>query len=980
MLQEIQQNTTPSLTIGQHAIIVKSFTSDKLLTNKVLRFNPATYLAAIPVNGVAYQIIYPAAAGDYELDNLGCKNYKAFIEVIDGFNFKIKYHFFVSKDFNGYFPNNSYQNSDAFNSSGLIAVNLTFHVKIGNDEVTSNNVIDINGFCEDGMYFENDSFTPGEDLLIEFSTSGTVSNNFFVGLIKLDAISESADIVPGLVMNYAKIGSGVSQVDDLPYLCLKNGSGFIQYGSDSIGSVLIDGQCITDGSSFKIYVVYFKNGDWKSCISNEINQGYLKKPITPKFTYNTTDSFGNTIDKNCITGIANGIPLDICLTLDLADLNTQLNDAGYTGAYSDYLDYVKAFESDSISSNGLPLPLDNNDPTYCTNGYTTEDGAKYVIFQFVFNYGTHRDIVNVPFELIYDAARVGVSFEINDENGIVSELCDGGNYTHNNDFSNCEILQSIDGGKYTDSNIISGQDINEGEMPIDSKVCIKAICQGTVDTKDCECPKCGDMQYTAIGDFDENTNDSTFDFESEQGSILTVNGNTNNTNTWNTGGQGTQPLSYTIKIEKNGCTWLDSGILQKEDGEEDQNGLIVIEQNKIIQGVGTIDCDCTDTNIDCNNSANFNIDCDEDTETVTIAVVKNITATIESEETLCSFDGGQTFVNCPNTITGEQNIFVTYDAVLEDCENLHIEQVIKCVKPSVCQNTREIELENVNDELIITLTDNFNSTVISDVLNVSIDGGVTFVEYDPTNSYTPISLNGDESIIVYSDVLFEDGCNDLKTTATLDLINDPNPTQCIGYGSYDLMGSYDEATGEFTVTKTGNENDLIVNQLLWTIGGSNPFDNNNSGTPYYGAVPGEGTFIARWKIKLPNCEEKILTVTLFGKKCIEICEMPPVEVVFPETPIEICIVECCDGMDLTITCIDKTLHVEDVTGIPDSDIAWTGPNGFTATGNDVPITDEGLYIVSITDNSQDPPCKSTANYEFIEPNAGTPIDDPIIVS
>jgi hypothetical protein len=61
--------------------------------------------------------------------------------------------------------------------------------------------------------------------------------------------------------------------------------------------------------------------------------------------------------------------------------------------------------------------------------------------------------------------------------------------------------------------------------------------------------------------------------------------------------------------------------------------------------------------------------------------------------------------------------------------------------------------------------------------------------------------------------------------------------------------------------------------------------------------------------------------------------------------------------------------------------AWSGPGGFTSTGNPIDLTGqpEGIYYVAVTDTTTNPPCVSNGQYQFDMPDAGTPIADPIII-
>jgi hypothetical protein len=333
---------------------------------------------------------------------------------------------------------------------------------------------------------------------------------------------------------------------------------------------------------------------------------------------------------------------------------------------------------------------------------------------------------------------------------------------------------------------------------------------------------------------------------------------------------------------------------------------------------------------------------------------------------------------------GASSVFITYDAIFTDgCAPLHVEQTVQCAIIVPCQNNRTIELANNSNTLVITLTDTFDSGVLTDKLYVSLDNGANYTQYNPASSYTPITLAGNEKIVVYTDTIFDDGCNDLTVTKKLDLENGTTnpPGVCAGYAGYTLTSSYDENTGQFTVTKTGNEANLVVNQLLWTIGGANPFDENKSGIPYYGPVTGEGVFVSRWKIKLPNCPELILDTMSWGKKCCE-TDIPEIVVNVEAPQVTVNVDACCDepnpcpDLILTITCVNRTLTI---SGAPvGSTISWTGPNGFTATGNNVMFpsnTPSGLFTATVVDGD----CTYTATYNYTKPNAGTPIANPILI-
>jgi hypothetical protein len=84
---------------------------------------------------------------------------------------------------------------------------------------------------------------------------------------------------------------------------------------------------------------------------------------------------------------------------------------------------------------------------------------------------------------------------------------------------------------------------------------------------------------------------------------------------------------------------------------------------------------------------------------------------------------------------------------------------------------------------------------------------------------------------------------------------------------------------------------------------------------------------------------------------------------------------CTCTETFTITCLNRTLTVNgNITG---ATITWTGPNGFTASGNNVVFpktTPSGTFTATITIGS----CMYVVNYPYTKPNAGTPILNPTV--
>jgi hypothetical protein len=767
-----QQNTPFQAAMGQYVTVKQTFTSDVMLTGDVLKFHPQLYAdGTTPINP-SYQIVYPPAAGVYDFTNLSGNNYKAKLKVVNATTFEIQFSFFVVKQ-------NAVSNSGALNNGSFTDL-IGLYVKHDSSQETALMPIEVSGFCTDTVEFIESGFIPGNDLVVNFKVQGTTNNNFFVGIIKEDAIS-NGPISPNLVSNYARISSGSTQVDDIPFNCVSDGFGFQENSGESLGGITILGTCLQSNSSYKVYVVYFKDGAWKSCISNSIVATATNSPIVPKGTFMSMDEFGNE-GEQCIKGLSTDIEIDLCFELDTADFDTQLTSKGLSGTWSDYFVSAKAFSSNNAASySGNPLTIAGTQPTFCVYGFKPEsDGKTFVIIQLRFDYPTHSDFVNVPFDLTYNAIEVSLNVTVN---GGVGELCDGETYTIDQTLDNdCELYQSVNGSTWVPSTVITGQNINVGSIPLNSVVCFKQVCSGGAgDPQECECPECDPQKTVNI--------DITGDSGLYELFVLVPFGNTDYYLEYTKNNQTftlTSNISISFDIDdviqiielritdENGCIYQSTST-PAYFGLADNS--ITIGQSNTLSMVSTTiyqDCDCPDPDPNtCENYASINYECDEETGDITITFNENLASPTDGTPSkLCSTDGGLTFIPCPSVIMGASSVFITYDAIFTDgCAPLHVEQTVQCAIIVPCQNNRTIELLNTSNTLVINITDTFDSGVLTDKLYVSLDNGSTYTLYNPKSSYTPITLAGNEKIVVYTDTIFDDGCNDLTVTKKLDLEN-----------------------------------------------------------------------------------------------------------------------------------------------------------------------------------------------------------------
>jgi hypothetical protein len=940
-----------------------------MLSGEVLSLSVATYYdGSEPPTNPHLQILYPAVPGTYTFFNISSKNITAKLKVINSQNFEIEYSFFATIDFSGW---GECVNSIALKEVGSFDADIGFSLKIKNAVLTHTVPIYINNDCG-AISFENTEFIPGVETIIDVVVDGSVDNNFYVGIIRKDAVSNAQNIRDGLFKSYARIGgNGATNVDDIlnSYFNISS-KGFYQKEGKSYGKISIDANKLLSNAEYEIVLIYFKDGSWNSCLLH-IRQKATHKPVEAYGTFIVTDGYGNVAESSCVSGVSQYSLLNLSYQVDIPTFDAAL----ITGTYTDYYKSVKAFISDSpsalggqdiqVGDFGFGLFKATNLATTFLNGNTKTYSKVYIIFQLEFEFDDHKDFVNVPFELTYDAEVEPINIEVKDTNSnVVEDLCEGENYTTNY-VPDGTIFVSYD--QVTFAEISS---ININEIPYQIEPCYSVLSSELVDQDDCDCPACNDLSVQFI--IQSSLFDNNFEAQIVSAPEYTVQiqGSPNNFLSFPSHGFYQPFIFPKVTITHiNGCVYEATPTIY-------HNGTFTIYSSFLFSTLKKQDCDCVETDLEYNTvSMNFNVD--EDNEVISLGFDRSFNSTIDTETILCSTDGGVTFIPCPSTIMGESNVLVTYKVTFTDNHPpISMEQNISYPKSKFCENTRELDLVIDSNTLVIDFITSFESDVLQDVLSVSIDGGLSFISFNPSSSYTPIPIENGDKIVVENRVVFDDGCNDIVIIKTK--VIDEEVTPC-NYDNYSLAVQYEEASSSFIIEKNGSELGLEINELLWTIDNGNPFDDNNSGVPYLAPIMGYGLLIAGWKIKLVGCDEKIIYAVHYESKKLEIHNIPTIQVTLPKQPIQMCIVECCEGFTPTIECVNRVLTVTNAPA--GSQINWSGPNGFNGSGNNLTIPQvSGIYYVSIVDTTANPPCTSTGQYSHTEPNAGTPSSNPIIVS
>jgi hypothetical protein len=255
-----------------------------------------------------------------------------------------------------------------------------------------------------------------------------------------------------------------------------------------------------------------------------------------------------------------------------------------------------------------------------------------------------------------------------------------------------------------------------------------------------------------------------------------------------------------------------------------------------------------------------------------------------------------------------------------------------------CGNAPEITANyNYDDECFTAeVTGTFVSPIASIVYEYSLDDGLTWLPYTSPNCQSV--PNTTTEIRIRATIDYSDGC-DTVTVETF-LLVPPDQVDC-GNITADVM-----CDGNGIFTRFGDvEAEIAIDIIQYR------FDQNED-----------------WKIW--DEMTAVSPCPFFYRRVITYCNsICPVYC----SPEHECTCTCTETF--TITCLNRTLTVNgNITG---ATITWTGPNGFTASGNNVVFpktTPSGTFTATITIGS----CMYVVNYPYTKPNAGTPILNPTV--
>lgn len=222
-----------------------------------------------------------------------------------------------------------------------------------------------------------------------------------------------------------------------------------------------------------------------------------------------------------------------------------------------------------------------------------------------------------------------------------------------------------------------------------------------------------------------------------------------------------------------------------------------------------------------------------------------------------------------------------------------------------------------------------NSEIDEIGIEFSTDDGETFSSYNGPCQVVP---NGTEKIIIRAVVSYVDSCE--PTELEIEILVPETETDC------NNITANVECDIDGNILRTGNALGIEALDLI-----QYKFNDDDLWITWDEVTP-------------------IRPCPFIYRRVIIYCDGEcPIYCSEPKT----CLCENCNE-EFEIVCIDKVLSID-----TQCNISWIGPDGYTALGNNVMIVNAGLYTATVYCGD----CIYEVEYEFVPPNAGTPIDETI---
>jgi hypothetical protein len=859
-------------------------------TNQLLP-NPATY---------AYQIPYSIGTANmnFVLPSDRNRNLNVEFEGITSTTFKLNIELFMVSDLDGFVSDIVFDNNLTFENEqgGVVSSiytalqkNLWVALKVGN--FTRNTPVPFlsSTECSDSLVTEAPLFTEGQNLSITLQAPLLTDYEFFALIYNESQIQNGLNFVQDLQINYAQINTGVNSVSTLPSGAFASGTGFV----NGQAVLEIDGSFLQANNDYVLIPIYRHGGTWRSCRIEVRSAATGFQPIIGDIVCDhDIQGFSPVGTSCCGIGIPQGEQINVKFTLPKTSWNTQIS-SFFTGTFNDYFHSAKIEFSTQLPSNSpvLSTPVNNlsvsNTSTQLvvSGNFTPPTvGVWYALLTIRMQYPTHEDIIVKPLRLSIFSTTQILPFTLLDGDGnpVSNELCIQQNgdvtFSYTPFGVDTKLYYSLNGGAWVNAVVgtfITGISdgvvtFNADALSVDDAICFKLVVEGAGGDSgggdDPSCDQCNEnVNLTLL--WEDNpiagtqnvivtlpfTPDVGF-FQLSQPSAPTTNGVLSQVTTIPVQVNYTSPLTLNLNIEIDGCFYSKTFIINEINQP--------IAEILPLSGCDPINLPLPDT---CDNVASIIYQCLPDIATIDIAFTETFTSPVDDDIQEISLDGGATWIPAPLDVTDEPFIIIRRIVTFTDgCPALNLYQTVTCIPETECFNSRLVEFTvDETDLLTITLTDDFNSGVDTDLVQVSLDGGLTFAPYA-----APIQLTGGEEVVITSLVTFDDNCPAL--TFSTSFINDIT-AQC-DYSQFEFECVYDENTETFTFDYSGDESLLDESVKEYSI------DGGVTWIPYVGAISADFV-LGRWIVKYENCEKHVIVRGCqSGCKKVEICSPVTVKV------------------------------------------------------------------------------------------------------
>lgn len=898
---------------GQYVVIEQYFQSDKSLAGKDMfvgvKFSEYENCEDTRPSGLS-KFKMPFGAGTVDVP---ISNKKLTVEAIDDNRFKVIYEFFNT-------GSTSNSSGCAANSSpGVLGIAVGYDKKIALSETQKeqdpcrvSNLCWIGTCANIGLLEAEFQASP---IIKYFDGSGNGLNGY-----NLSGTTVLQFEIPGQIGNtyylsfcssYAAINQGVSAVGDLSTGNITGGKGF----QSRDGSAYYATAEISQITSVSGYIVYSNGCSWQaakfSLVPNTIDNS--DPPLYP-VTYGSVDcelTVNETAVNDCCIGVYPGQSVDVKLTMDTDEYNSNIVSNGTYG------NYAANFKSAGVCIAETPVSPDSN----CTGSVTHSGGVLthelsidsswagkqiYLNYQWRFSIstpdGVYEDVINkvVLLNVGEETAITLGSFKDSSGSEITDTYCLDDNAT---------ITAEITGEEGQDFTVYSDLNISPATGTFGSGATTL-----TISTQGLEA--FGTYCFTVEGEGDvDGSGDNPTDCASQCSQLdismtMLQSGSTRWVASISVTATGTDIASIVINqelFEGTSGTITYDGINQPAIasvplwiGIITTTGCFYYAQG-FIEALNEVGATNSGISVGCANfeipydgstcqSNNPGIDVSCSGGSMTISGTGSVANTTSDN---LDFSGGG---------TSSTNRFDLATRVIEttDCGTITIHECFNCESEpdweqiEECEDNNNLSVSWTFDEGTSTLTltdENDPSSAQTDKTEYSLDGGANWLTYS-----TPVVVpEGVTEVPIRRIATFTD-CDDAVFE---ELIVLPGSEEaCLS--SPELEATYNETTDNHKATKQGNVYNVLSDEVFFST------DLGASFEAYTGPVSGNFVIFQRVVKYTNDCEDAIIVKG--SAKPIEGVEVniPPIEVNINESVT----VDCCDQSteftsNNTVTCNDE---------------------------------------------------------------------------